>query len=167
MSDEDDQNTITVIPETPPQSDGESDVFNGDDSAEASMEEIEHKVTFKCIGCTKEQCYQETLKHVAQLRRGGNVVEAKLEPERTNPFDAKAIQIKCKVDGTWKKIGYLVSEVLDEVHEALASDCIINVGFEWVKMIIVWRTPGWYAGVNITRRGEWSKSVLTSQSTKT
>ena len=35
MSDEDDQNTITVVPETPPQSDGESDVFNGDDSADA------------------------------------------------------------------------------------------------------------------------------------
>ena len=88
---------ITVIPETPPQSDSESDVFNGDDSAEASIEEIEHKVTFKCISCTKEQCYQETLKRVAQLRRGGNVMEAKLEPEPTNPFDAKAIQIKINV----------------------------------------------------------------------
>ena len=35
----------------------------------------EHTVTFKCIGCTKDQQYQDTLTTVAQLCRTGNVVD--------------------------------------------------------------------------------------------
>lgn len=66
-----------------------------------------------------------------------------MEPELTNLFDAKAIQIKYKVDGMWKR---LVSEVLDEVHEALKANRIVSVDFEWIKLIVIWRTPGWYAG---------------------
>lgn len=163
---EDDHDDVTVIPETPPESDNESDA-DEEGTEETTPDEIEHKVTFKCIGCTKEQQYQQALIHAAQLRREGNNVEVKVEPEPTNPFDAKAIQVKCKIDGVWKRIGYLVSEVLDDVHEALKANRVISVDFEWIKFVVIWRTPGWYAGINITRKGEWSKTVLISQSART
>ena len=66
----------------------------------------------------------------AQLRCEGTKVEANVEPEPTNPFDAKAIQVKCKVDGKWKRISYLVSEVVDEVQKALNTNRIVSVNFE-------------------------------------
>ena len=59
-----------------------------------------------------------------------------------------------------------MSEILDEVHEALAANSITDIEFEWVKFAIMWRIPGWYAGINVTRRGEWSRRVLISQSSK-
>lgn len=166
-NDDDDPEEITVIPETPPEPESDSDTDTTENNGSTSLDEIEHRVTFKCIGCTKEQPYQQALIRAAQLRREGTKVEVKVEPEPTNPFDAKAIQVKCKVDGEWKRIGYLVSEVLDEVHKALNTNRIVSVDFEWIKLIVVWRTPGWYAGVNITRKGEWSKTVLISQSART
>ena len=163
-----DDDSISVIPETPPD---EMEFLPNDDNDDdvvgsITPDEMEHTVTFKCIGCTREQKYQDTLAMVAHLRRTGNAVEVRVEPEPTNPVDARAIAFQCKVDATWKTIGYVVSEVLDDVHLAISTNSIKEVGFEWVKFAIIWRTPGWYAGVNITRRGEWSRHVLTSQSAK-
>ena len=102
IDDEDGPDEVTVIPETPPESDDDSDA-NDESTEEASPHEIEHTVTFKCIGCTKEQPYQQALIRAAQLRREGNNIEVKVEPEPTNPFDAKAIQVICKVDGGVEK----------------------------------------------------------------
>ena len=89
-----------------------------------------------------------------------------LEAKRSNPVDAKAIAFKCEVDGSWKTIGYAVSEVLDDLHAALEQKVIINVKFEWIKLIFHWRVPGWYAGISITRNGEWSSVCLTQSTTR-
>jgi len=51
-------------------------------------------------------------------RQNGANVSVKIEPEPTNPYDSKAICFKCFVGGLWCRIGYIVREVLDEVHEA-------------------------------------------------
>ena len=40
------------------------------------------------------------------------------------------------------------------------------VTIDWVKYIIYWRSPGWYAGIKLTRIGEWSRMVVLSQSAK-
>ena len=68
-----------------------------------TVEDTQHAVTFKCIGCTKEQNYQEVLASVAQVRSN---IEVRLEPEPTNHVDAKAIAFQCKLNDTWSKIGY-------------------------------------------------------------
>ena len=119
---------------------------------------------FKCIGCTKEHRYQETLCRAAQYMAKDEDVACILEAEPSNPVDAKAIAFKCEVDGSWKTIGYAVSEVLDDLHAALEQKVIINVKFEWIKLIFHWRVPGWYAGISITRNGEWSSVVCLAQS---
>ena len=82
------------------------------------------------------------------------------------PMDSQAIAFKCKVDGAWYPIGYVVKEALSEVHAAINDKAITNVAFSWVKFVIYWKKPGWYAGINITRIGEWSHKVVTSQSAK-
>ena len=67
--------------------------------------------------------------------------------------------------GLWKRVGYVVQEVLDEVHKAMDDGLILKVEFDWMKYIAHFKNSGWYTGINITRIGEWSPSVLRSRST--
>ena len=89
-----------------------------------------------------------------------------MQPEPENPFDSLAIAFRCEVDSSWHTIGYVVKEALDDVHGALSAKKITAVSFDWVKFVIYWRTPGWYAGIKISRIGEWSRTVVLSQSAK-
>ena len=90
-------------------------------------------------------------------------IPVKLQPEPNNPIDSKAIAFMCKVENDWERIGYVVQEALDDVHEAINTNKILGVSFQWIKFIVYFKTPGWYAGIKITRSGEWSNAVLRSQ----
>lgn len=87
-------------------------------------------------------------------------------PEPENPQDAKAITFQCFISNDWQTIGYVVREALDEVHLAISNHKIASVRLKWVKYIIYWKTPAWYAGIDIVRVGEWPRHVLLSQSVK-
>ena len=166
----DDNTSINVIPETPSVSDDEDsddDVIKAAAGLQIGIDTvITHRVVFKCIGTTKELCYQERLAKASQLMNKGEAVLVKIKPEPDNAVDSKAIIFQCKLDGAWVTIGYVVQEALDEIHEALAAKKIINVSFEFIKYLIRWKTPGWYAGVNITRTGDWSRNIMTVQSAR-
>ena len=125
------KDSIIVIPETPLTSEDDADMDTDNDGSVAeALQDTFHTVTFKCIDSTKEHNYQEVLASVALVRRQGGNVAVRLEPEPTNPVDSKAIAFQCKVNGTWSTIGYVVSEILDEVHQALSTNCITDVEFE-------------------------------------
>ena len=159
---------ITIIPETPPELSDEDDADKLIDTT--NDVNVVHTVTFKCIGCTRDVKYQKTLENINELRRANGMeldnVECRIMPEPQNPFDARAIAFQCYINSKWQTIGYVVKEALDDVHLASQQKCILGVKLEWVKYIIYWQTPAWYAGVSMTKRGEWSKIVLTSQSAK-
>ena len=73
--------------------------------------------------------------------------------------------VKCKIDDSGSvRIGYVVREVLDEVHDAINKK-ILNVSFDWIKYNVHFKSPGWYAGIRIQRHGEWSLEVLCSRVT--
>jgi len=77
-------------------------------------------------------------------------VQVKLQPEPDNRYDSKAIAFLCKIDESgWVRIGYVVREVLDEVHEAINKKKILNVSFDWIKYTVHFKSPGWYAGIRI------------------
>ena len=137
------------------------------DSASAEKELVKHTVRFKCIGASKERRYQETLAEVAHLLRSGTTVDVGLFPEPNNPVDAKAIAFRCQVNGSWLPIGYVVREALDDVHSALAHHQIYEVRFGWVKFKMNWRHSGfgWYAGIDVTKEGQWSPIVCSCSST--
>ena len=59
------------------------------------------------------------------MEEGGNV-PVKIEHERDNPYDSKAIAFKCQLDNKWQRIGYVVRECLDHVHEAIAGNKIVS-----------------------------------------
>ena len=110
-----------------------------------------HKVTFKCIGATRDDGHQLALRIAKELISSGHTVPVKLPPEPTNPFDAKAIAFTCCIDGQWKRIGYVVREVLDEVHAAMRSGNIVEVRFAWVKFLLSHPRSGYgmYAGIEL------------------
>ena len=170
-SDEDDRTSITVIPETPSISDSENSDDDSTTNLTASLSllttgdtVITHAVTFKCIGSTKETQYQEALSSAAARLNRGEAVLCQVLPEPNNPIDSEAICIQFKLDRKWYKVGYVIHEALSDLHTALRESKVTKVSIDWIKYIIYWRTPGWYTGINITRIGEWSSTVVRSQS---
>lgn len=146
------------------------------DSSEASNAEddqhqhspMNHTVTFKVIGCNKEQAYQEILRVVRDSLEQGENVPVALIPEPENPFNSNAIAFTCMVSDRWHRIGYVVNEILNEVHNALKRGHIVGVKFSWVKYISDWTRsgPGFFAGVNVTKHGCWPHSVVRAASTR-
>ena len=120
---------------------------------------------FKCIGAHKESEYQDQLELAKKNLKDGNSVAVKLNPEPDNPYDSKAIAFLCKIDdGEWKRIGYVVKEAANDVHAALnAAHKVLKVAFDWIRFKF-YHPPGWYAGIRITKSGEWSQQVLLSRS---
>lgn len=149
----------------------EAEVLSSDaeeDRNQPPLTTVAHTVTFKVIGCTREQVYQETLRNVRDTLEQGHNVPILLTPEPTNPVDSKAIAFTCKVNGKWCRLGYVVSEILQEVHQALSALEVVKVKFAWVKYISDWSRsgPGFFAGVDVTKRGKWSYSVMRVASTR-
>ena len=134
----------------------------------ANASTITHVVTFKCIGASRDKEHQKVLQMAYNARQRGEVVSVKIEPEPSNPYDSKAIAFICMVEGSWKRIGYVVREVVDEVHKAAKQQAIFWVKFAWIKYLVQWTRcgPGFYAGINIARKGEWSNTCIKSASTR-
>ena len=117
-------------------------------------------VTFKCIGVTRNPSYQEVLKAVNELLRKGNNVPVKPILEPTNPFDSHAVSFQCQLNNRWNVIGYVIRELSDYVRDAILSQDIVATKFLWVKYKVVRTTgPGFYAAINITRKGQWPSAV--------
>ena len=90
-----------MIPETPSVSDDEDsddDVIKAAAGLQIGIDTvITHRVVFKCIGTTKELCYQERLAKASQLMNKGEAVLVKIKPEPDNAVDSKAIIFQCKL----------------------------------------------------------------------
>ena len=149
-------------------SDQEQEEMVDDDRKSSNNTEEIHSVVFKCIGSTKEPRYQEVLAEAALKRRDEEVIEVRIQPEPLNAYDSRAIAVECFTGSHWERVGYLVREVLDSVHQTLQDSDIVSVELKWVKFITHWTRscPGWYCGINITRKGGlWSNDVLRCRST--
>ena len=129
---------------------------------------VEHTVTFKCIGCTHDIHAQRTLQKVSVLLDDNEIVPVNIYPEPSNPYYNKAIAFKCWIDEEWHRIGYIVCEALDDVHEARTNNHITDVSFAWAKYLVSWTRsgPGYFTGINITKYGEWSSAVCACASTR-
>ena len=73
--------------------------------------------------------HQDALKIACELMNDGETVPVKPSPEPTNPFDSRANAFQCQIRGKWISIRYVVREVCESVHGALASDSIVPTEF--------------------------------------
>ena len=86
-----------------------------------------------------------------KLLQTGKEVKVDLFSEPANPVDTKAVAFKCFLDDQWwHRIGYIVREALDDVHDALLSKRIKTSNLDGLNS---------YAAVDITRKGQWSSTV--------
>lgn len=97
-------------------SDRESSPSNGEDSSPEDdvMVCSLHTITFKVIGCTKDQFYQDTLRAAQDIRDRREHVDVNLFPEPSNRYDPNAVAFKCNVAGKWQVIGYVVKEISEK-----------------------------------------------------
>lgn len=103
------------------------------------------------------------------LLRNNEDVPVRLTPEPNNPYDSQAIAFECQLkDKKWRRIGYVVREALEEMHRALNNGDILSVRFGWIKFIADWYMsgPGYFAGIKISKRGDWPASVVRCGSTR-
>ena len=74
---------------------------NIDSDSTHCSEQVEHTVTFKCIGSVHNEHAQDILHAVSQLLATGDVVPVNLFPELDNPFDSRAVAFKCWHQDQW------------------------------------------------------------------
>lgn len=143
---------------------------SSDDEVETKSAAVRssHKLTFKCIGATKSVSYQSALRVVRDLMVEGHRVPVQLVHEPSNPRDSRALAFVCRIEGEHHTIGYVVSELVEEVHSAIDSGSIMSVEFAWVRYITDWSRsgPGFFAGISIEKRGMWSDSAERYSSTR-
>ena len=127
-----------------------------------------HKLTFKCIGVTRAAEYQSTLRKVRDAMIEGNSTSVKIMHEPTNPQDSQALAFVCEIDEQWHTIGYVIRELIEEVHSAMNSGDILSVEFSWVRYITDWSRsgPGFFAGISIEKKGRWSDTAVRYASTR-
>ena len=89
----------------------------------------------------------------------GEAVPVKLERDPSDPYDCNAIAFMCQAE---KEIGCVVSEALTDMNEAISNNKILKVYFSWIKYIVYYKQPWWYAGITVTRNGNWSRTVMQS-----
>ena len=118
-----------------------------------------HTITFKCIGVTRDNSYQTALQAASKSRKEGHDVLVRLNLEPDNPEDSTAIAFECLIGDKWKTVGHVVKEALSDVHDALNNGDIQSVKFSWVKYITDWMSPGYYAGIDISKQGDWSSTI--------
>ena len=141
-SDDASHTSITVIPETSDEENEDEGAEGASQESDLSLSQLQPVITHSIMHWLhQENHYQETLCRATQCMAKKEDIPCILEAELSNPVDAKAIAFKCRVDESWKTIGYAVREILDDLHAALEYKVIIDVKFEWIKLIFRWRVP--------------------------
>lgn len=135
---------VTVIEDEPlplaNSTDDDSDDFEEPPSSAATLHP--HTVVFKCIGATRDTQSQRVLYQAKSKLDSGWSVPVRMRPEPTNIHDARAVIFECRLDDKWQKIGYVVKDILEEVHFAIDNNLVMEVKFQWVKYITEWtRSP--------------------------
>ena len=150
---------VNVIPE----STEESSESEKEDSGPC----VPHTIVFKCIGAARDTLSQAALRCARDRMLHGWTVPVRMRPEPTNIADSRAIVFECELDTKWEKIGYVVSEILDEVHIAMTRNLIMSVDFKCIKYVTHWTRsgPGYFAGINVTKNGPWDHRVKLYSST--
>ena len=122
------------------------------------------------VGHFSEALYarmQSTLRQACDRMLMGWSVPVRMRPEPTNVADSRAIVFECELDGKWERIGYVVKEILDQVHTALSAHLIMAVKFKYIKYVTHWTRsgPGYFAAIEVTKFGPWDHHVKLCSST--
>lgn len=135
--------------------DSEDDFEDGDDNDDLTH----HTVPFKVMGVAYSAERQKHLENAFQILHE-RMVKAKIVPESDNAYDKNAIAIMLDYGHDWIKIGYIAKELTQFLHPLLKCGYITNVLLKHIKFRTSYLRPGFYATIQITRKGQWENSVI-------
>ena len=136
----------------------------GHDPVSTASSFPQHTVPFKVMGVTKIDGAQNLLiiMSMREMLDRKEDISIILSPEPDNPVDKQA---NAKLHGRWCTFGYVTKSLTSEVHTALNDTTITEIKLKHVRYRYWQSGPGYYAAVNVTRRGLWSTNVTLHSST--
>lgn len=149
----------------------EIDINSSDDSGDEldssseidneNSEDVLHTVPFKVLGSAyfveRQKCLEDAHKLLYERKVD---VNAKLVPESNNKYDKNAIAVMLGFGNEWNKVGYIPTELTQFLHPLLNHNKITNVSLKHIKFRTTYQKVGFYATIEITRRGAWEQSVV-------
>lgn len=119
----------------------------------------EHTLPFKVMGVAYSAERQKHLENAFQIVRERNVL-ANIVPESDNPYDKHAIAVMLDYGQDWSKIGYISKELTRFLHPLLKRGFITNVSLKHINFRTNYLRVGFYATIQVTRKGQWENSVI-------
>ena len=154
--------TVTSASDIAPshtESSEEKDQSDDHDEDEDDDNSTEHTLPFKVMGVAYSAERQKHLENAFQILRERNV-EAKIVPESDNPYDKNAIAVMLDYGHDWSKIGYIAKELTKFLHPLLKCGFITNVSLKHINFRTTYLRVGFYATIQVTRKGQWENSVI-------
>lgn len=128
-------------------------------SEEDDDNNTEHTLPFKVMGVAYSAQRQKHLENAFQIVRERNVL-ANIVPESDNPYDKHAIAVMLDYGQDWSKIGYISKELTRFLHPLLKHCLITNVSLKHINFRTNYLRVGFYATIQVTRKGQWENSVI-------
>ena len=154
-----------------PSDTSEIDINSSDDSGDEldssseidneNGEDVLHTVLFKVLGSAYSVEHQKCLEDAHKLLYEKKVdVHANLVPESNHTYDKNTIAVMLGFGNEWNKVGYIPTELTRFLHPLLNHNKITNVSLKHIKFRTTYQKVGFYATIEITRRGAWEQSVV-------
>ena len=121
-------------------------------------------VTFKCLGAARQEAHQRTLEMAREILFSGQKVSVRLVEEPENAMDRNAISFHVKIGKAWNRIGYVARELTNYVKRAIDAGEIAGVEVKWIRYRYWPGGCGFYAGISVSRRGQWEYDVIKKSS---
>lgn len=154
-------NVEKVTPEDERQADSENDSDSSDSSSEeTSDQEIVHSLPFKVLGSAYCKEKQKALSDAQEcLYEYNRPVFVELRAEPDNVYDRNAIAVYIMSDDTFKKVGYIASELTRFVHPHL-RDTSFSASVLQIKYRTTFQLMGHYMSISLTKKGLWHNQVV-------
>ena len=129
-----------------------------DEESDGSCDLTQHTLPFKVMGVAYSTERQKHLENAFEISREGNV-NTKIVPEPDNAYDKDAISVMLDYGHEWSKIGYIAKELTRFLYPLLKQGLITNVSLKHINFRTSYLKVGFYATIQITRKGQWENAV--------
>ena len=138
---------------------GHTESSEEDNKSDDDDNNTEHTLPFKVMGVAYSAERQKHLENAFQIVHERNVL-AKIVPESDNPYDKHGIAVMLDYGQDWSKIGYISKELTRFLHPLMKCGFITNVSLKHINFRTNYLRVGFYATIQVTRKGQWENSVI-------
>ena len=138
-------------------------ISQGTSDEEENSEEtlVLHTLPFKVMGVSHKVERQKHLELAFKKKEKENIViQAKVEPEPDNMFDANAIRVLIDYGFGFEHVGYIAQELTKFIHPVIKQRRLQHTSVYDIKFRTAWAKTGYYMTLQLTCKGKWPSQVL-------